>query len=226
MNIILFGPPGAGKGTQSKFLEERFALRQLSTGDLVRAEIAKGSDLAQKIQEIVARGDLPSDDIILNLLKGAMVDRSSGYIFDGFPRTVHQAEELLSMMASCKSTIDAVIVIDVPSEILVKRIVNRYTCAKCGAIYNETFNPTKVAGVCDRCGGTEMLRRSDDTIEAVTNRIATYDRMTKPIISFFEGKIPVFHVKGDQPFETVNNEVSLIVEQCQEKLTNNKCMNS
>lgn len=226
MNIILFGAPGAGKGTQSKYLEEKYGFKQLSTGDLVRAEIASNSPVGQQIAPIIASGKYASDEIILSLLRKSMGGGEKGYIFDGFPRTIHQAEELLNMGTVDQPAVDCVIVVDVPADILLKRIVNRFSCGTCGAIYNDFFNPTKVEGVCDVCGGTQMIRRSDDTAEAVKTRIATYEELTKPLLNFFQGKVPIFHVKGDQPFENVNQEVSLVVKQCQGKLTKDTCINS
>ena len=190
MNLILMGPPGAGKGTQAKILEEKHGFKQLSTGDMLRAAIAAGSEVGLKAKAIMERGDLVSDDVIIGIVSDRMdkPDVKKGVVFDGFPRTTAQAEALDKMLSSKGQKLNAVIEIKVDDEALVARITGRYTCAKCGQGYHDQFAKPKVVGVCDNCGGTEFIRRPDDNEKTVRDRLAVYNKQTAPLVSYYKTK--------------------------------------
>jgi adenylate kinase len=190
MNLILLGPPGAGKGTQAKILEEKYGYKQLSTGDMLRAAIAAGSEVGLKAKAIMDRGDLVSDDVIIGIVSDRMdkPDVKEGVIFDGFPRTTAQAEALDKMLSGKGQKLNAVIEMKVDEEALVARIAGRYTCAKCGQGYNDSYAKPKVAGVCDNCGGTEFIRRPDDNEKTVRDRLAVYNKQTAPLVSYYKTK--------------------------------------
>lgn len=190
MNIILLGPPGAGKGTQAKFLEDSFKIIQLSTGDMLRAAVKSGSELGKQAKEIMEAGKLVPDTLVINLISERIdqPDAKNGYILDGFPRTVPQAEALDTMLAEKGQKLDHVIEMKVIDDVLVERICGRYSCAKCGAGYHDSFQKPKVAGVCDGCGGTEFKRRADDNAETVKTRLAQYHAQTAPILPYYQGK--------------------------------------
>lgn len=206
MNIILFGAPGSGKGTQAKLIGEKLGFQHISTGDLVRAEIASGSPTGLMIKTIVDGGSFPSDEVIIGLLESVFDrrdERSSGFIFDGFPRTENQAVVLERILAQKNQKIDLIVFLDVSDDVVTKRILGRYSCVSCGAIYNTHYHPTAAEGVCDTCGGTEFDVRTDDTAEAILTRLETYRSMTKPILSYLETKVQVVHVSGDRPVDDI-----------------------
>jgi adenylate kinase len=186
VNIILLGPPGAGKGTQAKILEEQ-GLKQLSTGDMLRAAISAGSEIGLKAKAIMDRGDLVSDDVILGIVAERMdkPDISKGVVFDGFPRTPAQAEGLDKMLAGRKQKLDAVIEMKVEDEELVQRIAGRFTCKACGTGYHDTFKPTKKTDTCDSCGGAEFVRRPDDNAKTVRDRLQVYNNQTAPLVDYY-----------------------------------------
>jgi adenylate kinase len=187
VNLILLGPPGAGKGTQAKRIEERFGLRQLSTGDMLRAERASGSDLGRRVQAIMDKGELVSDDVMIDLI-AQHLGEGKGFVLDGFPRTVPQAEALDKMLASHGIKLDCVIEMTVDEAALVERISGRFSCAKCGASYHERFNRPKIEGVCDICGSRDLVHRADDNAETVRTRLAAYRAQTAPILPYYRAK--------------------------------------
>ena len=218
MNVILFGAPGAGKGTQAKCLVETFSYKQISTGDLVRAEIASGSPRGQLIKEIVDGGSFPSDDIIIELLEGAYASSTQGYIFDGFPRTTNQAQVLEKMLAQKGQKVDLIIRLEVSDEVVKKRILGRYSCKGCGAIFNKHFHPTKEEGVCDVCQGTDFDVRSDDTEKAIQTRLETYRSMTEPVLCYFEGKTKILTIDGAQDVQSIFEEIKGEIENCEKSM--------
>lgn len=188
--FILLGPPGAGKGTQARMLEEKFGLVQLSTGDLLRAAVAAGTEAGKRAKAVMEAGQLVSDDIVLAILKDRMAepDTGKGVILDGFPRTAAQAAALDGLLAGSGQKINAAISLDVVDEAMVERVSGRYTCANCGEGYHDSFKVPAKAGVCDKCGGTEFKRRADDNAETVRSRLEAYHAQTAPLIDYYDGK--------------------------------------
>lgn len=208
MILILFGPPGAGKGTQAKFLEQKFNIVQLSTGDMLRAKVRQADPLADKIKEIFAAGALVPDDIMIALIEDRIkqADCANGFILDGFPRTVPQAEALDSMFAKLNLKLDAAIELKVDEDALVERITGRCSCSKCGASYHSKFNPPKVEGVCDLCGG-EIICRTDDNEETVRARLKTYHEQTEPVLPYYRAKGVLKSVDGMAPMDDVTKAI-------------------
>jgi adenylate kinase len=188
--FILLGPPGAGKGTQARRLEERFGLVQLSTGDLLRAAVAAGTEAGRAAKAVMEAGGLVSDDIVLAVLRDrlAQPDVAKGVILDGFPRTSGQAAALDAMLADRGQQIDAAIALEVDDAAMVARVAGRYTCAACGEGYHDSFKTPAIPGVCDKCGGTEMKRRPDDNAETVASRLSAYHAQTAPLISYYDDR--------------------------------------
>lgn len=187
--LILLGPPGAGKGTQARMLEEDFGLVQLSTGDLLRAAVAAGTEAGKKAKAVMEAGQLVSDDIVLAILKDRMADPDTarGVILDGFPRTDGQAAALDGMLADRGQKVTAAISLEVDDDAMVGRVSGRYTCAGCGEGYHDEFKQPAVAGTCDKCGGTAFKRRADDNAETVRERLKAYHAQTAPLIAYYEG---------------------------------------
>ena len=187
MNLIVLGPPGAGKGTQAQRLEAAYNVVQLSTGDMLRAEVSSGSELGKKAKEIMEAGGLVPDGLIIDMISGRIDqdDCKNGFILDGFPRTVPQAEALDIMLEDKGLKLDFVIEMQVDDEAMVARITGRYTCSKCGAGYHDTNLKPKTEGVCDKCGSTDFTRRADDNAETVRARLQAYHEQTAPIISYY-----------------------------------------
>jgi len=213
LNIILLGPPGAGKGTQAARLQAERGMIQLSTGDMLREAVAAGTPVGLKAKAVMERGELVSDAIVSALI-GERLDASAdkGAIFDGFPRTKHQAEALEILLAERSRKLDFVIELAVDEEALVTRITGRFTCAKCGTGYHDAFRPTKVEGVCDVCGSSEFKRRPDDNEQTVRTRMEEYRAKTAPILPFYEGKGLVRRVDGMASVEEVGAQIDAILD--------------
>ena len=214
MNIILLGPPGAGKGTQASRLENDRGMIQISTGDLLRAAVKSGSDLGRLADEIMKAGKLFPDDLMLQIL-GERIDQPDtvgGIIFDGYPRNASQAESLDKLLADRGKTLDHVIELEVDEDALVERITGRFTCAKCGEGYHDKFKRPKVEGVCDICGSAEFKRRPDDNAETVRTRMAEYRAKTAPILPIYEARGLVSRVDGMADIDEVTKAIEAILD--------------
>jgi adenylate kinase len=214
MNLILLGPPGAGKGTQAKRLEDRHSLVQLSTGDMLRAVVASGVPLGQQAKEIMAAGKLMPDELMIEMIADRITkpDCSTGFILDGFPRTVPQAEALDRMLEEKGLKLDHVIEMKVDDAALVERITGRYTCAKCGQGYHDKFQTPKVDGVCDVCGSTEFTRRADDNAETVSTRLAAYHKQTAPILPYYRERGVLETVDGMADIDVVTEQIETLLK--------------
>jgi adenylate kinase len=209
MNLVLLGPPGAGKGTQAKLLEDSRSLVKLSTGDMLRAAVAAGTELGRKAGAIMERGQLVPDELVIGLI-AERIDAEKdgkGFILDGFPRTIAQAEALDRLFAERGKKVDRVVVMEVDDEALVERIAGRFACANCGEGYHDLYKLPKVKGVCDRCGSTEFVRRKDDNEEVVRARLKAYHIQTEPLIDYYTRQGKVRAVDGMADIGTVAKEI-------------------
>ena len=213
MNIILLGPPGAGKGTQARLLVEGHGLVQLSTGDMLRAAKTSGTEMGQRVADVMARGELVTDDIVIGLIAEQLDGEAGkhGLIFDGFPRTLAQADALEALMAAKGKFLDAVIEMRVDDDALVDRIAGRFTCGNCGEVYHDATRPPAREGVCDKCGGSEFVRRADDNAESVRVRLMAYYRQTSPLIGYYHAKGKLRSVDGLASIETISHEVKTLL---------------
>lgn len=213
MNLILLGAPGAGKGTQAKLIVEKYNIPQISTGDMLREALAKGTELGRKAKEYMDKGELVPDEVVIGIVKERLKqpDCDEGFILDGFPRTIKQAEELDKILLELDKQINAVINVYVPEEEVVKRIINRRSCRECGAVYHLIYKPPKTENTCDRCGG-ELYLRDDDKEETVRERFRIYRSQTEPLINYYSGKGVVYNVDGTKSIEGVFNEIEQILD--------------
>lgn len=213
MKLILLGPPGAGKGTQAKRLQEGYDIVQLSTGDMLRAEVEAGSEAGNQAKAIMESGGLVSDELIISMISSRIDhdDCKNGFILDGFPRTTPQAEALDKMFADKNMKLDLVIEMKVDDEAMVERITGRYTCSECGAGYHDSFQQPQAEGVCDKCGGTDFTRRADDNAETVRSRLSAYHELTAPIISYYGNKGTLKSIDGMAAIDDVTKQMMGVI---------------
>jgi adenylate kinase len=214
MNLILLGPPGAGKGTQAKRLEQTHGLVQLATGDMLRAAVASGSELGQRVKAIMESGALVGDATMIELIAARIAepDAAGGFILDGFPRTVPQAEALDAMLAERGQKLDRVILMEVDESALIDRLSGRFSCAECGASYHNRFNRPRVEDECDNCGPTEFIRRADDRPEALATRFAAYRNQTAPILPYYRARGILRTVDGMADIDEVARQIEAVLD--------------
>jgi len=214
MKLILLGPPGAGKGTQAKRLEEAYDIVQLSTGDMLRAAVKAGTPTGREAKALMEAGKLVPDHVVVSIIADRIgePDCANGFILDGFPRNVAQARALDDMLAERGMSLDKVVEIRVDDKLLVDRISGRYTCAGCGEGYHDRTKQPTVPGVCDKCGGTEFTRRADDNAETVASRLETYHEQTAPLLPYYKDKGLLASVDGMQPIDVVTAEIRRVLD--------------
>lgn len=208
INIILLGPPGAGKGTQARRLVEERGMVQLSTGDMLRAARSSGTEMGRRVAEVMDRGQLVTDEIVIGLIREKLAEGGKGFIFDGFPRTLAQADALGQLLAETGNSLDAVIEMQVDDEALVRRITGRFTCGNCGEVYHDDTRPTKVPGVCDACGSTDLKRRADDNEDSLKTRLLEYYKKTSPLIGYYYAKGKLAPVDGLAEMDDVAAQIA------------------
>ena len=212
MNIILLGPPGSGKGTQARHLVDSLGMVQLSTGDMLRDAKSSGSEMGLKVAEVMARGDLVTDDIVIGLIREKLSQANAGgFIFDGFPRTLGQAVALDALLTECGQSLDSVIEMKVDDVALVERITGRSTCASCGEVYHDITKPQPADGKCVNCGGTEFSRRADDNAESLRQRLMEYYKKTSPLLGYYFAHDKLVSVDGLASIDTVQSEIANIL---------------
>jgi adenylate kinase len=213
VNLILLGPPGAGKGTQATYIQERHGIVQISTGDMLRAAVAEGSELGKQAQSIMEHGGLVPDAIIVGMISRRIEDAdcADGFILDGFPRTIAQAEALDHMLEEKGLVLDHVVEIRADEEELVKRITGRFTCTGCGEGYHDIFKRLKVEGKCDRCGGAEFSRREDDNEKTVRTRLTAYREQTEPLLDYYKKSGKLVSVDGMAGIDQVAQQIKILL---------------
>ncbi|WP_090872392.1 adenylate kinase [Oceanobacillus limi] len=213
MNLILMGLPGAGKGTQAEKINEKYNIPHISTGDMFRLAIKEGTELGKKAKSFMDQGDLVPDDVTIGIVKERLSkdDCENGFLLDGFPRTIAQAESLQNLLSEMNQSIDHVIHVNVPEEILVERLTGRRICPTCGKAYHVIYNPPKEEGICDRDGST-LIQRDDDSADTVKNRLAVNIEQTKPLLDFYEEKGYLVSVNGDQEIDQVFQDIQQHIE--------------
>lgn len=212
-NIILLGPPGAGKGTQAKRLVEERGMVQLSTGDMLRDARTSGTEMGKRVAEVMDRGDLVTDEIVIGLIRERLDDLShGGFIFDGFPRTLKQADALGELLAQTGQSLDAVVEMQVDDSALVARITGRFTCGSCGEVYHDRTRPTTVEGTCDVCGSTNLKRRADDNEDALKTRLMEYYKKTSPLIGYYYAKGKLSTVDGLGEVDAVSAAIAKVLD--------------
>jgi adenylate kinase len=213
MNIILLGPPGAGKGTQARHLVETRNMIQLSTGDMLREAKSSGSEMGQRVAEVMARGDLVTDEIVIGLIREKLAgENAGGFIFDGFPRTLAQADALGVLLQEVGETLEAVVEMRVDDDALVSRITGRSTCAGCGEVYHDVTKPIPSDGKCTRCGNTEFTRRADDNEDSLRQRLMEYYKKTSPLIGYYHAKDTLCSVDGLAAIAAVQTSIAEVLD--------------
>jgi adenylate kinase len=216
MQIVLFGPPGAGKGTQAKFISEQYNIPHISTGDILRENVREDTPLGKKAKTYMDKGALVPDSVLIDIIKDRLQkpDTRKGFLLDGFPRTLPQAESLDGILDDINKDLDAVVDIEVSTMELVKRLSGRLTCRNCGATYNVKTNPPKYDNICDACGG-ELYQRADDTENAIRNRIDVYKKQTSPLIDYYKKKGILMDIDGEREIDEVRSDISKALERFQ-----------
>lgn len=213
MNIILLGPPGAGKGTQSRRLEEERGMTQLSTGDMLREARTSGTEMGERVAEIMSRGELVTDEVVIGLIEEKLDgEKTTGFIFDGFPRTLGQAEALEKLLERHGTRLDAVIEMQVDDDALIGRVTGRATCANCGEVYNDRTRPIPKDGQCTNCGSTEFKRRDDDNAESLKQRLMEYYKKTSPLIGYYYAKKMLHRIDGLAEIDEVAEHIGEILD--------------
>ncbi len=213
MRIVLLGAPGSGKGTQAKLLVEKYKIPQFSTGDLLRAAVAAGTELGKKAKAAMDAGQLVADDVVLGMIQERLAtpDAKGGFILDGFPRNIPQAQALDAMLARVGQPLQLALLVDVDIEVLMKRLTGRRTCGPCGAIYNVYYTPSRVPGKCDKCGGA-LQHRSDDNETTVRNRLKVYEEQTAPLVSYYKAQGKLRTARGVGSISDIFKSISDIIE--------------
>ena len=214
MNLILMGLPGAGKGTQSSKIVEEYGIPHISTGDMFRAAIKNGTDLGKKAKSFMDAGNLVPDEVTNGIVKERLQqnDAKNGFLLDGFPRTVNQAEALEDILNSLDKTLDAVMNIKVDTNVLMERLTGRFICSECGEVYHKLYNPPKVEGTCDRCGHHDFYQREDDQPETVANRIKVNEKQTEELLVFYNERNLVYDINGESDPEDVFQDIQTIIK--------------
>ncbi len=215
VNIILLGPPGAGKGTQARRLVEERGMVQLSTGDMLRAAQTSGTEMGRRVAAVMAAGQLVTDDIVIGLIGEKLAEGGSGFIFDGVPRTLPQADALGDLLARSGQTLDAVIEMQVDDEALVDRVSGRFTCGNCGEVYHDRTKPTAAPGVCDVCGSSDLRRRADDNAESLRQRLMEYYKKTAPLIGYYYHAGKLAPVDGLAEIDDVAKSVARVLDRAE-----------